>query len=127
MLKETFSYSEAAEPKAICGVSLAVATHQDREAIYQIRHVVYARELGQHSSNPNGRLTDALDDWNIYLVAKSPSNILGFISITPPRRPSYSIDKYFERTQLPFTCTDALFEIRLLTVVAAHRRRALAL
>ena len=128
MLKETFSYSGGPEfNAAISRVTLAVATQQDREVIYQIRHVVYAGELGQYLSNPSGRLTDRLDDWNIYLVAKNDSKILGFISITPPRRPSYSIDKYFDRAQLPFACTDALFEIRLLTVVAAHRRRALAL
>jgi len=129
MLKETFSYSGGPEfnAAAISRVTLAVATQQDREVIYQIRHVVYAGELGQYLSNPSGRLTDRLDDWNIYLVAKNDSKILGFISITPPRRPSYSIDKYFDRAQLPFACTDALFEIRLLTVVAAHRRRALAL
>src|SRR2546426_6454441 len=63
---------------------LSVASEQDREAIYRLRHEVYARELGQHATNPSGKLRDALDDWNIYLVAKIAGQIAGFISLTPP-------------------------------------------
>src|SRR5205809_4277217 len=114
MLKETLCY--CGEPElngATSRATVAVATEADRETIYQIRHAVYAQELGQHAANANGRLTDKLDEWNIYLVAKNGQAILGFISITPPGQPSYSIDKYFDRGQLPFPCKDALFEVRL--------------
>src|SRR6266853_373106 len=62
---------------------LSLATDADRDAIYRLRHEVYARELGQHAATPAGSLRDALDDWNIYLVAKFADQIAGFISLTP--------------------------------------------
>src|SRR2546426_850623 len=65
-------------------IVLSMATEADREVIYRLRHEVYARELGQHAANPSGSLRDALDDWNIYLVAKISGRITGFISLTPP-------------------------------------------
>jgi histidinol-phosphate/aromatic aminotransferase/cobyric acid decarboxylase-like protein/GNAT superfamily N-acetyltransferase len=105
---------------------LSVASEQDREAIYRLRHEVYARELGQHATNPSGKLQDALDDWNVYLVAKIAGQIAGFISLTPPGRAGYSIDKYVAREALPFRFDDRLYEIRLLTVVKPHRGRELA-
>jgi hypothetical protein len=40
-------------------VAIESATPADRERIYQLRHVVYASELGQHRENDAGRLTDA--------------------------------------------------------------------
>jgi histidinol-phosphate/aromatic aminotransferase/cobyric acid decarboxylase-like protein/GNAT superfamily N-acetyltransferase len=105
---------------------LSIADERDREAIHRIRHEVYARELGQHHVNPTGRLRDALDDWNFYLVARVGDEIGGFISITPPGRPSYSNDKYFARETLPFAIDDKLYEVRLLTVLKPHRGRELA-
>lgn len=113
-------------PPPSLSVVLSVADERDREAIHRIRHEVYARELGQHHINPAGRLRDALDDWNYYLVAKFGEEIGGFISITPPGRPSYSIDKYFPRETLPFAINDKLYEVRLLTVLKPHRGRELA-
>jgi histidinol-phosphate/aromatic aminotransferase/cobyric acid decarboxylase-like protein/GNAT superfamily N-acetyltransferase len=107
-------------------IILSLADERDREAIHRIRHEVYARELGQHHINPAGHLRDALDDWNCYLVAKLGEEIGGFISITPPGRPSYSIDKYFARETLPFAFDDKLYEVRLLTVLKPHRGRELA-
>ena len=47
------------------GLTVSVATHADREAIYRLRHEVYARELGQHAANQAAKLKDALDGWNI--------------------------------------------------------------
>jgi histidinol-phosphate/aromatic aminotransferase/cobyric acid decarboxylase-like protein/GNAT superfamily N-acetyltransferase len=107
-------------------IRLALADAKDRERIYEIRHQVYGLELGQHSANGEGRLRDALDNSNVYLVAKLDTEIGGFISITPPTGPSYSIDKYFPRASLPFTFSDKLYEIRLLTVLRKHRGRDLA-
>ena len=111
---------------ASCRFTLAIATETDRETIYRLRHTVYARELGQHAENPQGRLRDTLDDWNIYLVAKVNGEIAGFISITPPGQPGYSMDKYVARAALPFAFDDRLFEIRLLTVREEHRGGELA-
>lgn len=107
-------------------VQLAIATERDREAIYRIRHEVFARELGQHSPNHAGRLRDALDDFNLYLVAKVEGEVAAFVSLTPPSAPSYSMDKYVAREQLPFAFDGQLYEVRLLTVKPAFRGSELA-
>ena len=104
-----------------------MADDRDREAIYQIRHDVFAAELGQYATNSVGRLTDALDAFNHYIVIADGDRIVGFVSITPPGSPSFSIDKYFERAELPFAVDDRLYEVRLLTVPQSSRRSLLAL
>jgi histidinol-phosphate/aromatic aminotransferase/cobyric acid decarboxylase-like protein/N-acyl-L-homoserine lactone synthetase len=100
---------------------VSLATAPERERIAALRHEVYALELGQHAANRDGRLADALDAYNINLVVRSPGALTGFISLTPPGRPAYSIDKYFPRTALPFPVDDGLWEVRLLTVPRSHR------
>ena len=52
------------------------ATPADRERIYQLRHTVYASELGQHPQNIDGRLTDPLDAYNAYIVAHSGEELV---------------------------------------------------
>lgn len=111
---------------ALSRFTLALAGETERQAIYRVRHEVYARELGQHRVNASGRLLDPLDDCNVYLVAKVDGEIAGFISVTPPSAPAYSIDKYFKREQLPFAIDDQLYEVRLLTVLKPHRGREVA-
>jgi hypothetical protein len=66
--------------------------------------------------NPTSILTDALDGTNIYLVVRFGDELAGFISLTPPEAGKYSIEKYFERADLPFAVDDGLYEVRLLTV-----------
>jgi histidinol-phosphate/aromatic aminotransferase/cobyric acid decarboxylase-like protein/GNAT superfamily N-acetyltransferase len=105
---------------------LALASSADREAIYRLRHVIYAAELGQHSINDEGSLRDALDAFNEYVVATVDGDMLGFVSLTPPGQASYSIDKYFTRNDLPIDFDEGLWEVRLLTVAPRHRGRALA-
>src|SRR5947208_15940952 len=83
-------------------ITMSLASGLDREEIYRIRHAVYARELGQHTVNGLERLSDQLDSWNSYLVAKIREEIVGFVSVTPPGSPGYSIDKYVARALLPF-------------------------
>lgn len=47
-------------PNSICGVEptlplrLAVASNNDREQIYRLRHAIYAAELGQPVKRPFG-------------------------------------------------------------------------
>ena len=106
---------------------LRLATQSDRTEIYRLRHEVYAAELGQHSLNVAESLQDALDEVNTYLVAAIEGEIVGFISITPPSSPSYSVDKYFPRTQFPFVFDRQLYEVRLLTVRKPWRGRPIAL
>lgn len=108
-------------------IVLAQAMPHDREEIYRIRHDIYARELRQHQTNAAGRLTDALDDHNLYLVARCGGALAGFVSITPPTAPALSIDKYVARSALPYAVDDGLYEIRLLTVLRPHRGQNVAM
>ncbi|HVU15898.1 MAG TPA: histidinol-phosphate aminotransferase family protein [Candidatus Didemnitutus sp.] len=106
---------------------LEIASEADRAQVAALRHDVYARELGQHPVNATGRLGDGLDAYNIVLVARMGGAVAGFVSLTPPRCPAYSIDKYFPRADLPFSVDDSLFEVRLLTVLPEHRGSEIAL
>ncbi len=106
--------------------SIAIADAREREQVARLRHAVYAEELGQHAINTAGQLHDALDDYNVLLVARCGGALAGFISLTPPGRGPFSIDKYFKRDALPFTFDNKLYEVRLLTVQPAHRGRELA-
>ena len=108
-------------------VLVSLASDVEREEIYRIRHEVYARELGQHPVNAVTLLRDSLDDGNVYIVAKVAGEIVGFISVTKPSQLRYSIDKYFARETLPFAVDEGLYEIRLLTVLRAHRGSELAM
>ena len=74
---------------------------------------------------PNSGCEDALDDFNSYIVARQHTELLGFVSVTPPGH-DYSIDKYFQRANLPFRVHDQLYEVRLLTVLRPHRGRFVA-
>lgn len=98
-----------------------MAVAEDRPAIYRLRHEVYASELGQHQENSERILCDPLDEFNHYIVACSEDEIIGFVSITPPGRDRYSVDKYVPRAELPVPPEDGLYEVRLLTVAKSHR------
>jgi histidinol-phosphate/aromatic aminotransferase/cobyric acid decarboxylase-like protein/GNAT superfamily N-acetyltransferase len=118
--------SSASRPPPRERITLALATEEDREVIYRLRHDVYARELGQHARNDEGRLCDALDKFNTYIVAAQDDEIVGFISVTPPGAGSYSMDKYVARERLPFSFDQQLYEVRLLTVIRECRGRQIA-
>lgn len=102
-------------------ISISIADDQDRERIYAIRYRVYAKELGQHGENEVCRLKDVLDSVNVYLVAKVKGEIAGFVSITPPSKAGFSIDRYFTRDDLPLRFDQGLYEVRLLTVDPVRR------
>src|SRR5262245_2128215 len=105
-------------------ITVALANERDREEIYRHRHAVYALELGQHAPRDDGRLRDAIDDENEYIVARVGGGLAGFISVTPPDAGRYSLEKYLPREQWPIADLSRAFEIRLLTVLARRRRRA---
>jgi histidinol-phosphate/aromatic aminotransferase/cobyric acid decarboxylase-like protein len=118
---------DSAAPGGSSGrIAISFASTEQREAIYRMRHAVYAEELAQHETNASGRLVDALDAFNHYLAASIDDHLVGFVSITPPGYGRYSIDKYAERSDLPFPFDDGLFEIRILTVDVEHRGSPLA-
>ena len=105
---------------------ISEAVPGDRPAIYQIRHDVYARELGQHKTTQEHLLSDSLDDFNQYITAHMEGELVGFISITPPGFGKYSIDKYIARDALPVRFDETLYELRILTVARRHRSSRLA-
>ncbi|WP_348263300.1 histidinol-phosphate transaminase [Telmatobacter sp. DSM 110680] len=107
-------------------VAIELATQADRPSIYRMRHEVYATELGQHAVQPTAMLSDALDDGNIYIVAKVRSQLAGFISVTPPTLGRYSIEKYVRRDELPVELDGHTYEARILTVARAHRHSRVA-
>jgi hypothetical protein len=107
-------------------IAIDLATEADRQEIYRLRHQVYAVEMHQHQENSEARLSDPLDTHNSYLKASVDGQLAGFVSITPPESPSYSVDKYFKREDLDFPFDRGLYEVRLLTVLPGHRRLACA-
>ncbi|MFQ5708793.1 MAG: aminotransferase class I/II-fold pyridoxal phosphate-dependent enzyme [bacterium] len=107
-------------------IQIRLASNQDREIIYKMRHTVFAEELAQHPQNKEKKLSDPLDTFNSYIVATSNGRIAGFISITPPGRAKYSVDKYLQRDELPLLLNDKLYEVRLLAVHPRNRRRKIA-
>jgi histidinol-phosphate/aromatic aminotransferase/cobyric acid decarboxylase-like protein/GNAT superfamily N-acetyltransferase len=108
-------------------ITISIASEADRNKIYQLRHQVYGTELMQHSENELKLLRDRLDDFNTYICAKINTETVGFISITPPEKDSYSIDKYLNRKDFPFKVNDSLYEMRILTVLPDHRGKPIAL
>jgi histidinol-phosphate/aromatic aminotransferase/cobyric acid decarboxylase-like protein len=113
-------------PKSSGSFRIAPATEADRPFIYRMRHDVYAAELGQHAVQQKAMLSDALDETNIYITAKLRGELAGFISITPPGRGRYSIEKYLRRDELPIRLDERTYEIRILTVSRAHRHSRVA-
>lgn len=126
LYKTSVSDLAGISPTSVARMMLRPATKQDRETIFTLRHEVYAREIQQHPVNETGTLTDALDEWNQYLVVETGGRLVGFVSITPPGTPYYSINKHFSRHALPFAMHDRLYEVRLLTVLKSSRGSEIA-
>ncbi|MYT68902.1 MULTISPECIES: aminotransferase class I/II-fold pyridoxal phosphate-dependent enzyme [unclassified Streptomyces] len=105
---------------------LRTAVPEDADWIHDLRHRVYARELGQHASRPDGRLSDGLDGDNVYLVATRGAVRIGFVSVTPPWLGRFGLDKYLERDELPLLREADTFEVRILTVEPEERTSAVA-
>ncbi|WP_433461779.1 aminotransferase class I/II-fold pyridoxal phosphate-dependent enzyme [Spirillospora sp. CA-128828] len=97
-------------------LELRMSSEADHEWIGRLRHEIYARELGQHTPNAAGLLTDDLDGSNVYIVAVRRGEPAGFISVTPPWAGRFSIDRHLRRDEHPELCDDGLFEIRILAV-----------
>lgn len=107
-------------------INISTAKASDRQIIYNMRHQIYAEELGQHATNDQLTLSDSLDAFNHYLITKDSNHIKGFVSITPPQGSSYSIDKYFSRNDIPCHFNKGLYEVRLLTVPQDERGKLFA-
>lgn len=107
-------------------VQIRAADAEDLVWIHELRHRVYAQELGQHAPRPEERLHDALDGDNVYLVAARGPVRMGFVSLTPPWLGRYGLDKYLTRDELPLLSEGGAFEVRILTVEPRWRRTAVA-
>jgi histidinol-phosphate/aromatic aminotransferase/cobyric acid decarboxylase-like protein/N-acyl-L-homoserine lactone synthetase len=102
-------------------LQLRSATPDDMPQIHRLRHDVYADELRQHEPRPERVLADDLDRDNVYLVAATGAEVVGFVSVTPPWLGRFSVEKYVRRDDWPLLADPALFEVRILTVREEHR------
>lgn len=97
-------------------LKISVAGADELESIYSLRHDVYATELGQYESRSDESLPDAGDVASVYIAASLDGKLAGFVGITHPNSPQYSVDKFLSRDEIPLTFDDQLYEIRALTV-----------
>lgn len=107
-------------------LQVRTADAADHDWILALRHRVYAEELGQHAPHPSGRLRDALDGENAYLVVADGSGPVGFVSLTAPWVGRYGLDKYLDREELPLLDEPDVFEVRILTVEPGRRLSGVA-
>ena len=113
----------------MASVTIRRATATDREALYRLRHAVYASELGQYSPTASGKLEDGTDEYNQYIVADMHSpglgGIVGFVCITPPGRP-FRFQQHTAHLP-PESLPPDTFEVRLWTVLPQWRSKGLGL
>lgn len=98
----------------------------DRMALYRARHDVYATELRQYDSRSDGVLPDHENVQALYIVASVNGEMAGFVGVTPPESPRFSVDSYMRRDEIPFPFDRRLYEIRALTVLRPFRGRLIA-
>jgi len=111
-------------PWTDCGLRWRRKPIASRSTNYAMRFT--RQNCASTRTNAERRLTDPLDRFNKYIVAAIGPEIVGFISITPPDKERYSVDKYFSRAQSAFPIDSTLYEVRLLTVTSPRRGRAIA-
>lgn len=102
-------------------LKLSLATTIHRDDIDRIRHTVYAEELGQFMQTANSLLRDRPDVESVYITAVYQGELVGFVGITPPASPRYSVDHYLSRSDIPVRFDPYLYEIRALTVIDSVR------
>lgn len=107
-------------------IKLAIAAPTHHIEIAQIRHTVYATELGQFAPCPSGTLHDRSDVNSVYITASENGRLIGFVGVTPPESPTYSLEHYISRSDIPIRFDRHLFEIRALTVVDSSRGSVVA-
>jgi histidinol-phosphate/aromatic aminotransferase/cobyric acid decarboxylase-like protein len=107
-------------------LAVGMASDADLPLIFKLRHQVYASELGQHPENTLGEIRDPVDEYNLYLTVKKNHRLVGFLSITPPGSPRFSIEKYLDRGEHPEFDWHSLHEVRLLTVCPEVRNSLIA-
>ncbi len=102
-------------------LSIAAADDDAKAAIFSLRHDIYADELHQYESTLDRTLPDAPEVQSVYLALWAEPELIGFVGITPPNSPRFSIEKQLRREEQSFLFDDSLYEIRALTVARAWR------
>jgi histidinol-phosphate/aromatic aminotransferase/cobyric acid decarboxylase-like protein len=102
-------------------IELTLAASADQINIDHIRHDIYAAELGQFHTSTDGILRDTPEVESIYIAAFINQKLVGFVAVTPPTSPGYSIDKYIARPDTGLSFDASLYEIRTLTVIDSSR------
>lgn len=102
-------------------IRISVANADERQAVYRLRHDVYCTELGQYQARPDGSLPDAVDVDSLYIIASVGGGLVGFVGITPPGSPCFSVEKHLSRDAIPMALDKDTFEIRALTVKKSQR------
>ena len=115
--------SQQSRPAHPSRMRIALASTQDRLAIAQLRHAVYAEELQQYPIQPDGRLMDPSESNRIDIAATLDGSLAGYISLTPPSAPQWALEKYLAASDVPIPRDPQTYEVRLLTVNSAYRRR----
>ena len=102
-------------------IQLSLGTKNHTAIINRIRHEVYATELGQFEPNSKKTIHDRPEVDSTYIIAYNRGMLVGFVAITPPSSPSFSMDKYIERSASSLQCNGQLYEVRALTIVDSAR------
>lgn len=97
-------------------IKISVVEKNKINELFQLRYKVYVNELSQYNKQSNLILMDDDDIKTTFITATSDNKILGFIGITSPKSPRYSIDKYLSRDNGILDFNNKLYEIRALTV-----------
>ena len=90
---------------------ISIANTDERESIYHMRHDIYATELGQYKSRTNESLPDTGNVNSVYITASLDGKLAGFVGITHPDSPQFSVDKFLSREEIPLTFDESLYEI----------------
>ena len=100
---------------------ISEASAEERAAVYELRHETYAVELGQYAAQPGQTLPDADEVESVYLVAILGAELVGFVGVTPPHSPRFSVENHLAGHPEKFVRDAQMFEIRALTVRSARR------
>jgi GNAT superfamily N-acetyltransferase len=111
---------------SIPSVTISVADSDARQAVYGLRHRVYCTELGQYAECSDGRLPDSAGIEAVYIVAERDDQLVGFIGVTPPDSPMFSVEKHLAGTDVSVKRDRRTFEIRALTVDESVRGSVVA-
>jgi histidinol-phosphate/aromatic aminotransferase/cobyric acid decarboxylase-like protein len=105
---------------------LSLANAAERELIAKARHTVYVTELKQYTVRPGERLAEPNGVESVYIGAWIDDGLAGFIAVTPPSSPRFSLEKHVPLADLAFARDAGVYEIRALTVLGPARGTAAA-